>query len=61
MQELIKGFNTSYRKCIQKSAIHNQKQTFHLHGFSMSDKKNLFNLYSKSLGDSSPFRVQKPP
>lgn len=60
MQGLIKGFNISCRKCIQNSASHNQNQTFHLHGFSMSDKKILFNLYIKSLGDISPLRVQKP-
>lgn len=54
MQGFIKDSNISYRKCIQNSAIHNQNQTFHLHGFSMSGKKNLFNLYGKSLGDISP-------
>lgn len=37
-----------------------QNQTFHLHGFSMSGKKNLFNLYGKSHGDIFPLRVQKP-
>lgn len=60
MQGLIEGSNISYRKCIQNSAIHNQNETFHLHGFRMSGKKNLFNLYGKSLGDISPLRVQKP-
>lgn len=60
MQGLIKSFNISYRKFIQNSAIHNQNQNFHLHGFSISDKKILFNLYGKSLGGISPLRVQKP-
>lgn len=59
MQGLIKCFNISYRKWIQNNAIHNQNQTFHLHGFSMSDKINFFNLYGKSLGDISPLKVQK--